>query len=113
MNDNKSFIINSLKKLEKNKKIKEIHYLSESFYCEQILKSPLRNEIEMALPILVPLYKEDDKEFLRKDKRDYSRYYSEPIILDGIRFLVLNHWTKDNMSSFKEWLEKILGDNSL
>lgn len=113
MNDNKSFIINSLKELEEKRKIKEIHYLSESFYCEKILKNPLRDEIGMVLPILKPLYKEEDKDILKNDINEYSRYYAEPLILDGIRFLILNYWKKENMTAFKEWLKTILGDNSL
>ena len=106
--DNKSFIFKSLHALDNHGKIREIYWLTESYFCEKELNVPLKDEIGRARPILILLLSDSDENLLRKDTNDYDRYYASPIVLDGIKFLVLNHWTDDLKKQVFDWLKSII-----
>lgn len=110
--DNKSFIFKSLHALENHRKFKEIYWLTESYFCEKELNVPLKDEIGRIRPILILLLSDSDENLLRKDTNDYDRYYASPIVLDGIKFLVLNHWTDDLKKQFFDWLKSIISFDS-
>ncbi|MBO7431085.1 MAG: hypothetical protein J6U56_08775 [Spirochaetia bacterium] len=110
--DNKSFVFKSLQALEDHGKIREIFWLSESYFCEKELNAPLKDELGKARPILLLLLPDSDENLLRKDTNDYDRYYKSPIILDGIKFLVLNHWTDDLKCRYFAWLKSIISFDS-
>ena len=112
-NDNKSFVFKSLQVLENHGKIREIYWLAESYFCEKELSVPLKDEIGRARPILILLLPDSDENLLRKDTNDYDRYYESPIILNGIKFLVLNHWTEDLKCRYFAWLRSIVIFNSV
>ena len=110
--DNKSFIFKSLHALENHRKFKEIYWLTESYFCEKELNVPLKDEIGRIRPMLILLLSDSDENLLRKDTNDYDRYYASPIVLDGIKFLVLNHWTDDLKKQFFDWLKSIISFDS-
>ena len=111
MANNKAFIFKSLEALEAHGKIKEIHWLSESYFCEEKFKISWKDEIGRTLPVLKILYPQLDKETERKSKTDKDVYYKDKIVLDGIPFLVFNKWFEDSQTLFLEWLKSVLGNN--
>ena len=110
--DNKPFIFKSLHVLENHRKFKEIYWLTESYFCEKELNVPLKDEIGRIRPILILLLPDSDKNLLRKDYNDYDRYYKDSVVLDGIKFLVLNHWTEDLKNRYFTWLKSIISYDS-
>ena len=56
MANNKAFIFKSLEALEAHGKIKEIYWLTESYFCEEKFKISWKDEIERPLPVLRILY---------------------------------------------------------
>lgn len=111
MADNKAFIFKSLEALEAHGKIKEIYWLTESYFCEKKFNISWKDEIGKTLPVLKILYPQLDKETEKKSKTDKDVYYKDKIILDGIPFLVFNKWFDDTQTLFLEWLKSVLGDN--
>ena len=62
MADNKAFIFKSLEALEAHGKIKEIYWLTESYFCEKKFNISWKDEIGKTLPVLKILYPQLDKE---------------------------------------------------
>ena len=111
MANNKAFIFKSLEALEAHGKIKEIYWLTESYFCEEKFKISWKDEIERPLPVLRILYPQLDEKTERKSKTDKDVYYKHKIVLDGIPFLVFDKWFDNTQTLFLEWLKNVLGDN--
>ena len=111
MANNKAFIFKSLEALEAHGKIKEIYWLTESYFCEEKFKISWKDEIERPLPVLRILYPQLDEKTERKSKTDKDVYYKDKIVLDGIPFLVFDKWFDNTQTIFLEWLKNVLGDN--
>ena len=111
MANNKAFIFKSLEALEAHGKIKEIYWLTESYFCEEKFKISWKDEIERPLPVLRILYPQLDEKTERKSKTDTDVYYKDKIVLDGIPFLVFDKWFDNTQTLFLEWLKNVLGDN--
>lgn len=111
MANNKAFIFKSLEALEAHGKIKEIYWLTESYFCEEKFKISWKDEIGRPLPVLRILYPQLDEKTERKSKTDKDVYYKDKIVLDGIPFLVFDKWFDDSQTQFLEWLKSVLGNN--
>ena len=112
MKDNKKFIFNSLKLLESNHKIKEIHWLTESYFCEVKFGISWEDEVGAKVPVLKILYPNIDKKIETKSKNEKKDlYYQEEIILNGIQYLVYNNWLPNVRTAFLEWIKEVLGSN--
>lgn len=109
MANNKAFIFKSLKLLENQKKIKEIHWLTESYFCEVQFGITWEDELGTKLPILKVLYPELEKHIEKKSKSEKNVYYTDEITLDGISYLVYNNWLPNVREKFWSWLTTILG----
>ena len=109
MADNKAFIFKSLEALEAHGKIKEIYWLTESYFCEKKFNISWKDEIGKTLPVLKVLYPQLDKETEKKSKTDKDVYYKDEIVLDGISFLVFNKWFDNTQTLVLKWLKNLLG----
>lgn len=112
-NDNKKYVITSLKELERKNKKKEIKWLTDPSICATIIPNPLKDKNKKTSAILVMYISEETRISLRENNSGKDRYYAKPITLFGIPYLVFNHWTKINMTSFKDWIQKTLEEDSL
>ena len=112
MQNNKKWIFDSLKLLDSNHKLKEIQWLTESYFCEIKFGITWENEIGAKVPVLKILYPSTDKNHERKSKSGKKElYYSEEIILNGIPYLVYNNWLSDVREAFLDWLKEVIDTN--
>lgn len=111
MTENKVFIFKSLKLLETHKKIREIHWLTESYFCEVNFGITLEDEVGAKLPVLKILYPQLDKNIEIKSKDGKEVYYTDEINIDGIQYLVYNNWFSDVREKFMNWLKTVLGND--
>lgn len=109
-NGNKEFVLDCLKKLEANKKFREIKWLSESYFCGEKIKGMLKDENGNSRTILISVHCEMDKNAMRKDANGYDRYYADPVELNGTEYFVYNHWTEELQMEFSRWLNNVINE---
>ncbi|MBD5413712.1 MAG: hypothetical protein HDR52_04745 [Treponema sp.] len=107
-NENQEFVLYRLKKLEANRKFREITWLSESYFCGEKIKGMLKDENGNSRTVLIPVHCEMNKDEMRKDGQGYDRYYADPVELNGTEYLVYNHWTKELLRGFSDWLDDVI-----
>lgn len=112
-NKNRDFIFKSLEVLEKHGKIKEIHWLAESYFCEVTFGISWKDEVGASYPVLKPLFPQIDKTEAKKSIKGKCKdiYFKDEIILDGIPFLVYNNWLDNVRTAFLNWLKTVLGSD--
>lgn len=77
----------------------EIEKLQDLGYCKKTFAS--------SYPMLKKLEAAQNASTAAKDKNGYGRYYVEPIIIGGARYLVSSQWYARNYPLLERWLEDV------
>lgn len=77
----------------------EIEKLQDLSYCKKTFAS--------SYPMLKKLEAAQNASAAAKDKNGYGRYYVEPIIIGGARYLVSSQWYARNYPLLERWLEDV------